>query len=1012
MLKKKGMVTRCLLLALLLCFSATVAVDRSKFRKCSDAKFCKQHRQKDQTNKRHSNYKIDASSITYQNNGWVKASIENDGMPLVFSLAAYQSGALRFRITEEVERWEPPEILLKEGLVASNIELLESGDVRIPSALQGGEKDEAARMLFATAPPAGEAQSVLALYLSPLRIELYVDSILTVSANALSLMHFEQKQSSQSRNLASSDATRVDELDRHDGKEVVDYGEDGLAVYADGSREEKKESVDVEVEGGHRQLGEDWAEHFGSHKDSKPEGPMSVGLDFTFHLAAEVYGLPEHASSLALKNTISPLDGSDTSPPAYSEPFRLYNLDVFEYELDEPMALYGHIPLLLGHGLVEGVGRTAGVFWFNPSETFVDISATASGVGRHSHWMSETGNMDVFLLPGSSPTQVWSQYSSITGRQQLPPLFSLGYHQCRWNYRDERDVSTVEATFEDLDFPYDVLWLDIEHTEGKRYFTWDKNTFPTPLEMQKNISAHGRKMVTIVDPHIKRDNNYHIHKEATAKGLYIKDKDGKDFDGWCWPGQSSYLDFTDTNVRRWWAEQFSVDKYEGSTLDLFTWNDMNEPSVFNGPEVSMPKDCKSVSGVEHRYWHNLYGLYMQRATAEGLSLRAHTPALRPFVLSRAFWAGSQRYGAIWTGDNSATWGHLKVAAPMLLSIGLGGLSFAGADVGGFFGEPGAELFTRWYQAGSFTPFFRGHAHHDTKRREPWAYGSPHTDIHRSVAITRYSLLPYWYSTFFHSYTTGMPVMRALFAEYPDDSRVFAMDDQWLVGSDLLVKPVTAAGQREVDVFFPGKHGWYDFHSLAPVDLSAVPTSGLLTVPALLDTIPVFLRGGSIVPKKMRLRRSSKLMFFDPYTLVVSPDRSSPTQSSRGTLYLDDETTLAHEQTGAYAVRVFTFERVGAAGTLSCTAGQGRTTHGANESDTFFAAPNKVERVVIAGQESAPISVAVQLRPGATGTGTGTAGSAEQQSRALEFIFQADVGTLTVKNPDVLVSSDWEIVLNF
>jgi alpha 1,3-glucosidase len=995
------------LLILLLCLSTAAAVDRTKFRKCSDAKFCKQHRQKDEAAKRALKYRIESSDVKHIHDGWLQAPVlsSDGGAPLVFSLASYQSGALRFRITEEVERWEPPEILLNEGLIASSLEVLKIGDPRIPQSLGHDESV----IICANTAPKGEAQSVVAVYLSPLRIELYVDGTLTISANSLNLLHFEQKQNSHSRNLAVDYANKVNPEDRHGGKEVVDYGEDGLAVYADGTREEKQTIVEVEVnadaEVEQRQLSEDWTESFGSHKDSKPEGPMSVGLDFTFHYASEVYGLPEHASSLALKNTIAPLDGgtgSSSANPAYSEPFRLYNLDVFEYELDEPMALYGHIPVMLGHGLVneekEVVGHTAGVFWFNPSETFVDISATSSAVGRHTHWMSETGNVDVFLFPGTSPAKVWSQYSAITGRQQLPPMFSLGYHQCRWNYRDERDVSSVESTFEDLDFPYDVLWLDIEHTDGKRYFTWDKNTFPTPLDMQKNISAHGRKMVTIVDPHIKRDDRYHIHKEATAKGLYIKDKHGKDFDGWCWPGQSSYLDFTNAEVRQWWAEQFSVDKYQGSTLDLFTWNDMNEPSVFNGPEVSMPKDCKSISGVDHRYWHNLYGLYMQRATAEGLSMRAHTPALRPFVLSRAFWAGSQRYGAIWTGDNSATWGHLKVASPMLLSIGLGGLSFAGADVGGFFGEPGAELFTRWYQAGSFTPFFRGHAHHDTKRREPWAYGSPHTEIHRTVAMTRYSLLPYWYSTFYDSYTTGMPVMRPLFAEYPDDSRVFAMDDQWLVGSDILVKPVTDAGKVEVDVFFPGKHGWYDFHSLAAVDIAQ---SGYLTVAAPLDTIPVFLRGGSIVPKKMRLRRSSKLMYFDPYTLVVSPDQSSSTRKSSGMLYLDDETTLAHEQSGAYAVRRFDYEVDGTTAVLKSTAGVGKTTHGIIEGDAYFLSPNKVERVTIAGQVAAPISVSVK-----------PTGGQDQPFRELDFVFKADLGTLIVKNPDVLVSSDWEIVMKY
>lgn len=265
--------------------------------------------------------------------------------------------------------------------------------------------------------------------------------------------------------------------------------------------------------------------------------------------------------------------------------------------------------------------------------------------------------------------------------------------------------------------------------------------------MQKGVAEVGRKLVTIVDPHIKRDDQYSVHHEATQKGLYIKTKDGKqDFDGWCWPGSSSYLDFTSPHVREWWAQQFRLDKYVGSSLDLFIWNDMNEPSVFNGPEVSMPKDALSLSGVEHREWHNLYGLYMQMATQQGLIDRAlplsSTPSLlsslqaavrsnnipesqkpRPFVLTRSFWAGSQRYGAMWTGDNLARWDHLEIAAPMLLSINLAGLSFAGADVGGFMGDPSAELFTRWFQSGAFTPFFRGHAHHDTKRRVSFLFFS-------------------------------------------------------------------------------------------------------------------------------------------------------------------------------------------------------------------------------------------------------------------------------------------------
>jgi alpha 1,3-glucosidase len=367
-------------------------------------------------------------------------------------------------------------------------------------------------------------------------------------------------------------------------------------------------------------------------------------MDISFPRSSHVFGLPEHASSLELKATLG--EGAH-----YSDPYRLYNLDVFEYELDETMALYGYVPLVVSQSVATG---TCGVFWFNPTETFVDVMSDGSDNGKTTHWISESGIIDTFLLPGPTPADMYRQYAILTGTAPVPPMFSLGYHQCRWNYKDERDVYQVHSKFEELDYPYDVLWLDIEHTDGKRYFTWDENLFPHPVEMQQKLASQGRRMVTIIDPHIKRDDGYPIHKEATSKGLYIKDKDGKkDYDGWCWPGSSSYLDFTNSKVRSWWADQFAYNKYQGSTSTLFTWNDMNEPSVFNGPEVTMQKDLRNLDGVEQREWHNLYGILFQRATGEGQIRRNHPDEdVRPFVLTRSFFAGSQRYGAIWTGECS------------------------------------------------------------------------------------------------------------------------------------------------------------------------------------------------------------------------------------------------------------------------------------------------------------------------------------------------------------------------
>ena len=376
-------------------------------------------------------------------------------------------------------------------------------------------------------------------------------------------------------------------------------------------------------------------------------------MDFTFEGASHLYGLAEHAAPLNLPSTTG-------GGAAYKDPYRMYTLDVYDYELESPMALYGGVPLVWAHS----AAHTVGVLWFNPTETFVDVSRAGGDGGLFSagspaattaYFMSESGIVDVMLLPGKTPARAFKQYASLTGTTPLPPRFALGYHQCRWNYNDEDDVRYVHGQFEALDIPYDVLWLDIEHTDGKRYFTWDSFKFPKPKEMQQLLAATGRKMVTIVDPHIKKDPNYAVYQEASDKKLFIQKPDGSELDGWCWPGSSAYLDFTSEMVRDWWAGRFSYDNYVGSTETLYTWNDMNEPSVFNGPEVSMDKDAKSLAGVEHREWHNLYGMYMQQATATGLLRRNADQNKRPFVLSRSFYAGSQRWGAIWTGDNACKW---------------------------------------------------------------------------------------------------------------------------------------------------------------------------------------------------------------------------------------------------------------------------------------------------------------------------------------------------------------------
>ncbi|XP_021900349.1 probable glucan 1,3-alpha-glucosidase [Carica papaya] len=723
--------------------------------------------------------------------------------------------------------------------------------------------------------------------------------------------------------------------------------------------------------------GEDWEERFRSHTDMRPYGSQSISFDVSFYESDFVYGIPERATSFALQPTRGP--GIEES-----EPYRLFNLDVFEYLHESPFGLYGSIPFMVSHGKS---GRTSGFFWLNSAEMQIDvmgngwdaegsISLPSSQSRIDTLWMSEAGIVDTFFFVGPGPKDVVKQYTSVTGTQAMPQLFATAYHQCRWNYRDEEDVENVDSKFDEHDIPYDVLWLDIEHTDGKKYFTWDKLLFPHPEEMQKKLSSKGRHMVTIVDPHIKRDDSFPLHKEATQKGYYVKDASGKDFDGWCWPGSSSYPDTLNPEIRSWWSEKFSYENYVGSTPSLYIWNDMNEPSVFNGPEVTMPRDALHIGGVEHRELHNAYGYYFHMATSDGLLKRGDGKD-RPFVLSRAAFAGTQRFGAIWTGDNTAEWDHLRVSVPMVLSLSLSGIAFSGADVGGFFGNPDTELLVRWYQLGAYYPFFRAHAHHDSKRREPWLFGEQNTKLIREAIHIRYMLLPYFYTLFREANTTGVPVARPLWMEFPSDEATFKNDEAFMVGNSILVQGIYNERAKHVSVYLPGKELWYDMRT-------GTAYRGGVThkLDVSEESIPAFQRAGTIIPRKDRLRRSSTQMVNDPYTLVIALNSS---QAAEGELYIDDGKSFDFKE-GAYIHRQFVFSN----GVL-------KSSNLATTGKSQFSSECIVERIILLGGGSRAKSAHVE--PG---------------NRKIEielgplWLGSRSPAVVTIRKPGVRIGDDWTI----
>lgn len=725
-----------------------------------------------------------------------------------------------------------------------------------------------------------------------------------------------------------------------------------------------------------------WEESFKGHKDSKKRGPEGISFDIDWPTHTDVFGLPERATSLSLKATVE----ADGTPIA--EPYRLYNLDVFEYLAESNFGLYGSIPMMYAHSQKS----TMGVFWLNSAEMHVDV-AKAKDQGVKTQWISESGVIDLFFMMGPTPIDVSTQYATVTGGTALPQLFSLGYHQCRWNYKDQEDVAQVDAGFDQYGIPYDVLWLDIEHTDDKRYFSWDSRYFPTPVEMQNDLASRGRKMVTVVDPHIKKDENWEVFKEAKEQGLFVKDTEGNDFEGWCWPGASMYPDWLSEKTRDWWAGRFSLSKYQGSTKNLYTWNDMNEPSVFNGPEITMKKDIVHAGNAEHRDVHNVFGFFYHMASSDGQFKRGFSNEFgspdgdRPFVLSRAFFAGSQRIGPIWTGDNAADWDHLAVSIPMVVSIGLAGLPFNGADVGGFFGNPDAELMTRWYQLGAYYPFFRGHAHLESQRREPWLFGEDATRRIREAIRQRYRMMPYIYTQFLHANVSGTPILRPLWYEFPKEEGIAQREHIFMMGPSLLVAPVLHQGSDKVTVTLPSAHIWYDMHDGRIITVGMKDFRAFQETCTLDDGVKSYLKGGSMLITKERQRRSTAAMQSDPYTLIIGLDI---TQKSEGDLYIDDGHSFAFQK-GHYVYRKFQFKD-------SALRSEAGFLPGMPSSDSSFKPVNRIERIAILGFAGGPSSWKATLN------GVELEGRPEKLhvgGRGADIAF-------VIREPGVLASDDWEI----
>ncbi len=547
--------------------------------------------------------------------------------------------------------------------------------------------------------------------------------------------------------------------------------------------------------------------------------------------------LAKRESLHALGEGVGPLDQRGRAR-------EFWNLDVLGHAScvhPSLRGLYVSIPFALSLR----AGRAAGIFCDNPGRQTWDLGQTDPA-----RWQltTDTGTLDLYLFLGPEVARVVGRYTELTGRTPLPPRWALGYHQCRFGYTSRAEIERIAREFRRRRIPCDALWLDIDHMDGHRVFTFGKK-FPRPRDMLARLKRQGFHVVAIANPGVKNDAQFGVLRRGRARDAFVKTSDGRhDFIGKVWPGKCRFPDFLDARVRGWWARE----QARFMRLGLAgIWCDMNEPALFDTPGKTFPNDCvhrvnrsrdlqvapltvaqaeaSDYTQIPHAAVHNLYGLAMARAAREGALLAV--PGERPFVLTRAGYAGIQRYATVWTGDNSSTWQHLADSVPMLLNLSLSGVAFCGADAGGFLDSPTPELFVRWMQLAAFTPFFRNHSNKDSRPQEPWAFGPEAERICRKFIALRHRLLLKLEKLFAETHATGAPVMRPLLYHFQDDPVAVACNDQFLLGPDLLVAPVLLPGVTARCVYLPrGK--WKDFwsrrvfrgprHIVAPAPLERIP----------------------------------------------------------------------------------------------------------------------------------------------------------------------------------------------
>ncbi len=602
-----------------------------------------------------------------------------------------------------------------------------------------------------------------------------------------------------------------------------------------------------------------------------------------------------------------------------------WNTDAFAYgEGTDPM--YLSTPFYMG----VHAGGTYGIFFNNTYKTQFNFGASND---RFAFFSAEDGPMDYFFFGSQNVAEIIRDFAELTGRMPLPPKWAIGFQQCRYSYYPDEVLRAKAQAFRRRGIPADVLYLDIHYMDQYKVFTWDKKRFPQPKKLLAELESMGFRVVIIADPGIAKVPAYTPYTEALEKDLFVRYPDGRPYTANVWPGACHFPDFTKAEARSWWADRCA--DFASSGLGGI-WNDMNEPATWGQAMPDLIEFDFEGQGASHKEARNVYGQLMARATREGME-KLH-PDKRPFVLTRAGFAGIQRYAAVWTGDNVASEDHMINGCRMLANMGLSGMPFTGNDIGGFVGDANPELFSRWISLGAFSPFFRCHTMINTRDAEPWAYGEKAEEIARNYINLRYRLLPYVYSVFREASLSGLPVVRSLAIEWPQEERVYdtSFQNQFLFGPSLLVCPARS-DEKIVSLFLPEGNWYYLYND----QVYAGGREHYRDCPV--DRLPVFVRGGAILPMQSLVQHAGE----QPEPILRLQVYAGSGQSSF-TWYEDDGESLAWQR-GQFAERIISLDSQNRR--LHIAAQKGEYQHGFNRIRVFLHGFGAVNRCSINGQPS-------------------------------------------------------------